>query len=246
MADAAEVVVFAAGSLRAPLIDIGQKFERQNGDKVTFTFGPSGVLRDRIAGGERADVFASANMDHPQSLDALGWTTNVDRFARNTMCILAAPSVKVSTQTALDVMLDPAVNLGTSTPNADPSGDYAWQIFKNADAVRPGAFTALTAKARQLVGGPQSPIPPSNRNPYGALLSSGEADVFLTYCTNAELARKEQPSLRIVKLPEALAVGADYGIAARRDRPAAARAFVAFVLAPEGQRVLHDYGFDPP
>ena len=31
-------------------------------------YGASGTLRDEIAGGEKAEVFASANMAHPQSL----------------------------------------------------------------------------------------------------------------------------------------------------------------------------------
>jgi ABC-type molybdate transport system substrate-binding protein len=33
-----------------------------------LTFGASGLLKDRIQAGERADVFASANMEHPQAL----------------------------------------------------------------------------------------------------------------------------------------------------------------------------------
>ena len=189
---AAEVAVYAAGSLRSALTDVAQAFERASGHKVVLTFGASGLLRDRIRSGERADVFASANMEHPQALAALGWTERVDRFARNTMCVLARPEVDVSTGTVLHTMLDPKVRLGTSTPKADPSGDYAWQVFHKADVVRPGSFATLSAKAMQLTGGPQSPPPPRDRSVYGVLLAENRADVFLTYCTNAELSRKEQ------------------------------------------------------
>ena len=115
---AAEVAVYAAGSLRSALTDVAQAFERASGHKVVLTFGASGLLRDRIRSGERADVFASANMEHPQALAALGWTERVDRFARNTMCVLARPEVDVSTGTVLHTMLDPKVRLGTSTPKA--------------------------------------------------------------------------------------------------------------------------------
>ena len=175
---AAEVAVYAAGSLRSALTDVAQAFERASGHKVVLTFGASGLLRDRIRSGERADVFASANMEHPQALAALGWTERVDRFARNTMCVLARPEVDVSTGTVLHTMLDPKVRLGTSTPKADPSGDHAWQVFHKADVVRPGSFATLSAKAMQLTGGPQSPPPPRDRSVYGVLLAENRADVF--------------------------------------------------------------------
>lgn len=67
------VTVYAAGSLRAALTRIGADFEASpGGQKVAFVFGASGLLRDRLLGGERADVFASANMDHPLALAAAG------------------------------------------------------------------------------------------------------------------------------------------------------------------------------
>ena len=245
-ARAADVLVFAAGSLRAPLTEIARAFEQQSGAKVALTFGASGLLRDRIGSGEHADVFASANMEHPRGLVAFGWAPKVERFARNAMCVLAAPGVNISSDTALRTLLDPVVSVGTSTPKADPSGDYAWEVFRKADALRPGAYVTLTAKARQLTGGPQSPPPPDDRNVYAALIANGAADVFVTYCTNAALARNEQPSLQLVKLPAPLNVSADYGLAVRSEGPPAAREFAAFVLGPEGRRLLASFGFDPP
>jgi molybdenum ABC transporter molybdate-binding protein len=106
--------VYAAGSLRAPLTDLAREFESATGNSVTLTFGASGLLRDRIDSGERVDVFASANMEHPQSLATLGWASRVERFARNRMCVLAAPNIEITTETALTTMLDPRVKVGTS------------------------------------------------------------------------------------------------------------------------------------
>lgn len=246
-ASAAEpLAVFAAGSLRAPLTDLAAEFERAVGVRVVLTFGASGLLRDRIAQGERADVFASANMEHPESLAQRGWSGAPLPFVRNQLCALARPGLPIGSENALDVLLDPKVKLGTSTPKADPSGDYAWEVFQRAERQRPGSFAALSAKALQLTGGPNSPPPPANRNVYGVLVANGDADVFLTYCTNAALAVVEQPALRIVKLPPNLAVGATYGVVARRDAPTGAAVFVDFLRAPAGQRVFARYGFDPP
>lgn len=75
------------------------------------------------------------------------------------MCLLTASGVSATTDSALDTMLDPKIKLGTSTPKADPSGDYAWDVFHKADALRPGAFATLSTKARQLTGGPRTRAP---------------------------------------------------------------------------------------
>lgn len=240
------VRVFAAGSLRAPLTALAQEFEQTIQQPVKLTFGASGLLRDRIAGGEPAEVFASANLEHPAALAERGWSGAVMPFARNQLCALTGPGIPLTTETVLDVLLDPQRKLGTSTPKADPSGDYAWEVFRRADAIRPGSFDVLSTKARQLTGGPQSPPPPADRNVYGVLVASGEVDVFLTYCTNAQLAVSEQPSLRSVRLPATLRVGAVYGAVVRRDAPPAANAFAAFLLSAAGQRKLAQFGFDPP
>jgi len=240
------VRLFAAGSLKAAMNDVAAAFTRETGIRVEGTYGASGLLRDRIAGGEAADVFASANMEHPRSLSTAGRAGTVTMFARNKLCALAAPSEKATTDTLLDRMLDPAVRVGTSTPKADPSGDYAFEAFAKAEALRPGARATLEAKALQLTGGPNSPPPPPDRSVYGMLVAQGKADVFLTYCTNAEAARAENPSLRVVALPEALAVGANYGLTVIAGAGPSASRFVQFVMGAEGQRILARHGFAPP
>lgn len=243
--EAGELRVFAAGSLRDALAEVAQAFERgAPGVHVRFTFGPSGLLKDRIAGGERADVFASANMTHPQALTAAGRAGAVRRFARNEMCALVAPALDVTPATLVDRLLDPAVRLGTSTPKADPSGDYAWMVFERIEQHgRRGAFKQLADKAQQLTGGPHSPPPAPGRNVYGDLVAQGRVDLFLTYCTNATAARKQHPDLRSVTVPAAVNVSADYGVVALQGAAAPAPRFVDFLLGPDGQAILARHGF---
>jgi ABC-type molybdate transport system substrate-binding protein len=152
----------------------------------------------------------------------------------------------VTSANLLDRMLDPAIKLGTSTPKADPSGDYAFELFAKAEGVRPGARGALEAKALKLTGGPDSPPAPKGRSVYGMLVAERKADVFLTYCTNAKAAQSEHPSLAIVSVPEGLAVGADYGLTLVGDATPAAARFAMFVLSPDAQRILSKHGFDAP
>lgn len=241
-----QVLLHAAGSLRGALSDIVASFEAATGTRVKAKFGPSGILKDEIAGGARAEVFASANMEHPQALALAKRSGPVVLFARNRLCALVRPGLTVEPATLLDRMLDAEVKLGTSTPRADPSGDYAWEVFRKADKIRPGAFALLDTKALQLTGGPASPPPPADRSTYGALLAQGAADIFLTYCTGALAAQKENPGQQIVGLPDALAVGADYGLTVINDASAPAYKFALFILSTEGQQLLTKHGFAAP
>lgn len=68
---------------------------------------------------------------------------------------------------------------------------------------------------------------------------------MLTYCTNAILATREVPAVRMVEIPDELAVGACYSIAVLNDAPPAAVRFALFVLSTPGQTILRRYGFTP-
>ena len=243
-AKAAEpVLLYAAGSLRGALTDIAKNFEAATGLKVQAKYGASGLLKDEIAGGAKAEVFASANMEHPQALAKAGKSGPVVLFARNRLCALVRPGLKVTPATLLDRMLDPKVKLGTSTPKADPSGDYAFEVFRKAEAIKRGAQAALEKKALQLTGGPSSATPPAGRSVYGWNVAEGRADIFLTYCTGAVVAQKENPGQQMVALPNALAVGADYGLTVMAEASPGAYQFVLFILAVDGQKILERHGF---
>ena len=240
------VLLHAAGSLRGALTEVAQAFEASSQLKVQPKFGASGLLKDEIAAGARAEVFASANMEHPRALAKANKSGPVVLFARNRLCALVRPGLAVTGDTLLDRMLDAQVKLGTSTPKADPSGDYAFEVFRKAETVRPNARSVLEQKALQLTGGPASAAPPAGRNAYGWHLAEGRADIFLAYCTAARDAQKENPGLQIIALPDALAVGADYGLTVMMGASAGAYQFALFILSTEGQRILAAYGFSAP
>jgi len=240
----APVKLHAAGSLRAALDEVAAAFAADSGVKVEAAYGASGLLKDRIAGGEASDVFASANMAHPRALAAKS-KLPVVLFTRNTLCALTQPSVAATEATLLDVMLDPKVKLGTSTPKPDPSGDYAFALFAKAETLEPGARTTLEGKAQKLTGGPDAPKPPAGKSVYAFIMERRQVDVFLTYCTNAIVAAREVPGLKIVSIPPTLAVGADYGLVVLSARPEAAR-FALFILSPPGQTILARHGFAAP
>jgi molybdate transport system substrate-binding protein len=237
------VLLHAAGSLRGALTELSNAFEKSTGSKIVAKYGPSGLLRDEIAGGAKAEVFASANMNHPMALAKSGKAGAVVLFTRNRLCALVKPGLAVAPDNLLERMLDAAVKLGTSTPKADPSGDYAFELFGKADAVKAGANHTLSKKALQLTGGPNSPPPPKDRSVYGKVVADGEADIFLTYCTNAIVAQKENPGQQVIQLPASLAVGADYGMTVINGASPNAERFAVFILSVEGQAILAKHGF---
>jgi ABC-type molybdate transport system substrate-binding protein len=237
------VRLYAAGSLRVAMTEIAGAFEKQDGTRVSTEFGASGLLRRRIEDGAPAEVFASADLGHPQALNAAGRWDLVVVFARNRLCALASAKVNVTTDNLLGVISDPDVRLGTSTPKNDPSGDYTWEMFRKAEQIQRGSYEVLSSKALQLVGGAGAPPPPKDRSIYTVLMTEGKADVFITYCTNAILARSQAPELKVIQLPESLAVGADYGLTVKNDARAAATRLVRFIVSPAGQAILVKHGF---
>ena len=240
------VQVYAAGSLREAFTAIASEHEARTREKIVLTFGASGLLRERIEKGEPAQVFASADTDHPRRLaEQGGWQPPVV-FTRNALCALTSDKLAATPATLLATMLQPSVRVGISTPKADPAGDYAWALFGKADALQSGATARLQAKALKLTGGADSPKPPPGRGTYAWVMDQGQADVFLTYCTNAVSAQKEVPRLRIVEIPPELQVGAAYGVTVRIGAPQTADAFLRALLAPSAQAVFNRFGFRQP
>jgi ABC-type molybdate transport system substrate-binding protein len=239
------VTLYAAGSLKAAFTDLIRSFTQQTGIAVTPTFGSSGLLRTRIEHGERADVFASADLENPQQLARDGTSGPVTTFAHNRMCLLTTASAGAGSSVAA-IMLDPAVRIITSTPKADPAGDYAERIFQAIDAAQPGSLARLDAKSLRLVGGPDAVTIPAGADPGTYLLiTARRGDAFLAYCSGFVAAVAAAPmELRSLPMPASLAVRADYGMTVRTGASADALRLRDFILSDGGQAILAAYGFD--
>ena len=242
----APISVYAAGSLREALTVIAREYEATSTAKVALTFGASGLLRERVEKGEPAQVFASADTEHPKRLAQGGAWSEPVVLVRNTLCALTSAAVQTTSATLLDTLLRPDIRLATSTPKADPSGDYAWELFRRAEALRTGAYASLDAKALKLVGAADSPQPPPGRSAYAWLMEQGKADVFLIYCTAAVAAQREVPSLKVLQIPPELQVGAAYGLTVRKDAGLPGTTFAQYLLSAPAQAVFQRFGFGAP
>ena len=62
-AQAADVTVFAAASLKNALDDAAKLYQTKTGDKVTISYAASSALAKQIEAGAPADIFFSADLD---------------------------------------------------------------------------------------------------------------------------------------------------------------------------------------
>jgi molybdenum ABC transporter molybdate-binding protein len=238
---AADNRIFAAGSLRQVLNDLISAYRQGGGPRYAPTYGPSGKLRQEIERGNTPEIFASASIEHTEALFKAGLLRSNLVLTRNQLCLMAVPGIALTPDKLVDIILDPALKLGTSTPKADPSGDYAWELFRNIDKFRPGAYAKLDAKALKLVGGELNPA--ASESAYPAIFRDRKADVFITYCTGAVDTAAVIPGLTWARFPDPINVAAVYGIGVGVNAGKEADAFVAFATGPEGRKIFDRYGF---
>jgi molybdate transport system substrate-binding protein len=184
-------------------------------------------------------------MGHPLKLLRDGRATRAVMFTRNTLCGIAVPRVGLTTANFLDRLLDPTVKLGTSTPKADPSGDYTWTMFRRADALCPGSYELLDGKAQKIVGGPSNNDPFDGKDPAVAALAASRVDIVIGYCTGAKSRLSQMAELQVAEVPHEIAAGPEYGLAVLTGGVSSAADLALFMLSPEGQQIFFRYGFAP-
>lgn len=240
-----ELKVSGAGSLAQAMPEMLRRFPVGSDTTASPEFGPSGLMREKIEAGSPVDVFASADMAHARRLASGRPDRPVINFVRNSLCAFARKSVGLTSDNFLDRLLDEKVRVGTSTPGADPGGDYAFEMFRRADKVLAGAGARLSGKALKLVGGgDQTPLLVPGKGAVEGVFVADRADVMIVYCSGAKALLKELPDLDVVRPPASIAVGSAYGLVVLSNKPVAAR-FANFVMSEAGQSLLHEFGFEP-
>jgi molybdate transport system substrate-binding protein len=236
-ARAAETVeIFAAGSLRGVVTELAKEAGPVLDIDVKSSFGGSGLMRERIEKGETPDLFLSADVGSPRKLAAAGRTiVPAIAFARNRMCIMSRSSAGVTATNLIDRLLAKGVRVKTSTPIADPAGDYAWTIFDRIDALRPGSGALLKSKAQELM----------NNNATGsALFLDNKIDMSITYCSAAPTLEKDVSGLTSLVVPPQLDPHPLYGAAVLSNKLQAWR-LALYLLSDQGQAIIAREGLVP-
>ncbi|HJR91631.1 MAG TPA: molybdate ABC transporter substrate-binding protein [Acidimicrobiia bacterium] len=222
-----ELVVSAAASLTDAFSEIESAFEFSNPDvDVVLNFGGSSTLREQILEGAPVDVFASANSSNMDQLVAAGLVDGQPEvFARNSLQI-AVPVDNPAGITGLEDFAREELLIGLCAETV-PCGEFARTVLERA-TVAP-ALDTIEPDVRALL----------------TKIAAGELDAGITYVTDVASAGGAVDGIEI---PQSLNVVAAYPIAVVMDasHPAAAAAFVEFVLSVEGRAILDSYGFSSP
>jgi molybdate transport system substrate-binding protein len=230
-----ELDVAAAASLREVFQSLVPTFEKQHkGVKVRLNFAGSQELRVQIENGAKVDVFASADQKHMAALEKQGLVKASALFAHNEPVVVVPANNPA--QLAAFTDLPKAENVVLGVPEV-PIGAYTELILNNAEQKHGKAFREKIVghvRSREL-----------NVRQVLTKVTLGEADVGIVYRTDAMTAKDR---VKVIAIPDAINVVADYPIAvlANAPQPELAAAWVALVRGPEGQAALTAAGFKSP
>ena len=219
-----KVTVLAAASLQKAFEEIEKTVEKDNpGLDVTFDFQGSQDLVSSLAGGNSADVLATANNSTMKTAAEQKLVGDQTEFATNVLTLIV-PKGNPKKITGLDSSLDGA-NLVICAPEV-PCGE-ATQKLSSALGV-----TLNPASEEQKVTDVRGKV------------ESGEADAGIVYTTDAAAAKDKADKIDI---PDGGVVN-HYPIAqtASPENAAGAKVFIDAVTGKTGQEVLAKYGFGKP
>jgi molybdate transport system substrate-binding protein len=232
-ATAEGLLVAAASDLRPAFEALGETFTAGTGTAVTFDFGSSGQLAQRLIEGAPFDLFASANVSFvEQVLAADVGDPSTQRTYAFGRIVVWAPAERWGDWEGLeDLGTDPSItNLAIANPEHAPYGLAAEQAL--------AATGVLDGLRDRLVYG-------ENISDTQRLVESGNADVGILALSLA-LAADERGVGRWVLLDDALHEPLQQDLVVTASDPAQARAAAAFadlVADESGREVMRRYGF---
>jgi molybdate transport system substrate-binding protein len=221
------IVVSAASSLTGAFGTLATGFESAHpGTSISFNFGSSGALATQIVSGAPADVFASASPSDMQTVvkahDVAGQPVT---FVRNSLEIVVKPGNPLGIHSLADLTRANVVAICVQTA---PCGATAVEALRRARVDLPTSKFTLGQNVDNTF----------------AEVTTGDADAAIVYVTNAKTAGAGGVGISI---PASANVTTSYPIALLKtgSNRALAAAWIAYVLGPNGQHVLHDDSFLP-
>jgi molybdate transport system substrate-binding protein len=230
-AQAADITVFAAASLKNALDDAAKLYQAKTGDKVNISYAASSALAKQIESGAPADIFFSADLDW---MNYLQEKKLIDVASRHTLLgntlVLVAP--KDSTVTLPIVKdfpivqaLGPDGKLAMGQVDSVPAGKYgkaALTYLGVWDAVAPQVVQAENVRAAL------------------AFVAKGEAKLGIVYGTDA----KSEPAVRAVGVfPEDSHPKILYPVALTVSAKPEAKPFLDFLLSSAAAPAFEAQGF---
>ena len=229
---AAEVVVFAAASLKTALDPVAADFEAATGDRVRISYAGSNTLARQILDGAPADIFVSASPEWMDAVDReIAHGSRRDLLGNRLVLVAhdpAAGPVELGPGTDLRGLLDGG-RLAMALVDAVPAGQYGKQALTAL-----GLWDQVSGSVAQA----------DNVRAALALVASGEAPLGVVYATDAAA----DPRVHVVAtFPRDSHDPITYPAALLKTAADPAdTAFLATLSAPQARRVFVDQGFLVP
>jgi len=230
---AAELTIFATGSMADPLEHLGEEFTTATGHTLRFSIGTTGAVLTRIRAGETGDVLvisaeAAATLETDGTL-AAGTRTPVASSLFGVVVKRGAARPDVSTPEALKLTVLRAKTISYPDPvTATVSGGYIESVLGQLGIAAEARSKASLKPMGYLVG---------------EAVANGEAELGLSFISEF-IANDE---LEAVLFPAALQKPQPYsaGVFAGARNPDAARAFIIFVTSDAAREKLRAAGVEP-
>jgi molybdate transport system substrate-binding protein len=229
-AAAADVLVFAAASLKNAMDDAVSAFEKNGGDRVSVSYGASSALAKQIEAAAPADIFVSADldwMDYVQQRSLIQAQTRKN-FLGNRLVMVAPASSDINVDIAPNFPLAKLLGggrLSMADPDAVPAGKYGKAALETL-----GVWSTVEDKVARA------------ENVRAALffVARGEAPLGIVYATDAAA----QSGVRIAGVfPEDTHPPIVYPIALTGSKNPAAAKFLAFLESPAATPLFQKRGF---
>ncbi|MCL4067826.1 molybdate ABC transporter substrate-binding protein [Pseudomonas sp. GX19020] len=231
MAQAEEVVVFAAASMKNALDEVAAKFQEETGNTVVISYAGSNALAKQIIEGAPADIFISAAVNWMDEVEKAGLVVEGARedLLGNTLVLVAhgkdAAPVEIGEGFDLKALLGDE-KLAMALIDSVPAGQYGKAALEHL-----GQWGAVEGSVAQA----------DNVRATLALVAQGEAPYGIVYATDAVaednvtvVGTFPADSHKPIVYPAALLTGA---------ADAADRAFYEALSGDEAHRIFAAEGF---
>ena len=229
------VTVAAAADLTYAMEEIAARFEQATGCAVRVSAGSSGNFLSQIENGAPFDVFFSADVEYPRTLEAEGLAApgSTYLYAAGKLVLWVRNDSRLDISKGFAALRDPSVQkIAIANPQHAPYGRAAQQAFQNA-----GVYDSV--KGRLVFG--------ENISQAAQFVESGNAGAGILALSLA-LSPALKDKGRFWRIPENLYAPIEQGVVIVRatQNPQGAQALVDYIKTPAATQLLERYGFVLP
>ncbi len=221
-----QLLVSGASSLTDAFTAYGKDFGAAD---VKLSFAGSDELAAQIRAGAGPDVYAAANTDLPDQLNADGLAGKPVVFASNRLVLAVPPSSEIRSVADL---ARPGTKLAIGSPSV-PIGSYTRTVLSRLDAPERDAILSKVRSEEPDVAG------------IIGKLTQGAVDAGFVYATDVEATGGR---VKAIRLPARLQPSVAYGAAVitGASHPEEAAQFIDGLVSGQGAVALRKAGFEAP